>query len=77
MEPLPRASRRAQLGHRVLLGAENLADPLPCRPLQDVREALIVVDGTDYGVHSPTWISRFSDMTRQASVGCPGPVDRC
>src|SRR5262249_47491555 len=22
--------------------------------------------GTDYGIHSPTWISRFTDMTRQA-----------
>jgi uncharacterized protein YheU (UPF0270 family) len=35
--------------------------------LQDVSEALIVADGTDYGVHSPTWISRFTDMTRQAA----------
>ncbi len=25
--------------------------------LQDLSEALIVADGTDYGVHSPTWIS--------------------
>jgi 2-polyprenyl-6-methoxyphenol hydroxylase-like FAD-dependent oxidoreductase len=35
--------------------------------LEDVSEALIAVDGTDYGVHSPTWISRFTDMTRQAA----------
>jgi 2-polyprenyl-6-methoxyphenol hydroxylase-like FAD-dependent oxidoreductase len=35
--------------------------------LQDVSEALIVAEGTDYGVHSPTWISRFTDMTRQAA----------
>src|SRR5262249_15395386 len=34
--------------------------------LRDVSEALIVVYGTDYGIHSPTWISRFTDMTRQA-----------
>lgn len=34
--------------------------------LQDLREALVAVYGTDYGVHSPTWISRFSDMSRQA-----------
>ena len=34
--------------------------------LEDLREALIAVDGTDYGVHSPSWISRFTDMTRQA-----------
>ena len=35
--------------------------------LQDVREALIAVDGTDYGVHSLTWTSRFTDNTRQAA----------
>jgi len=36
--------------------------------LRDVSEALIAVYGTDYGIHSPTWISRFTDMTRQAAV---------
>jgi 2-polyprenyl-6-methoxyphenol hydroxylase-like FAD-dependent oxidoreductase len=36
--------------------------------LPDLSEALIAVYGTDYGVHSPTWISRFSDMTRQAAA---------
>src|SRR6267378_4106205 len=35
--------------------------------LRDLSEALIAVCGTDYGVHSPTWISRFTDMTRQAA----------
>jgi 2-polyprenyl-6-methoxyphenol hydroxylase-like FAD-dependent oxidoreductase len=35
--------------------------------LRDLREALVVAYGTDYGVHSPTWISRFTDMTRQAA----------
>jgi 2-polyprenyl-6-methoxyphenol hydroxylase-like FAD-dependent oxidoreductase len=35
--------------------------------LQDLSEALIVAYGTDYGVHSPTWISRFTDMMRQAA----------
>jgi 2-polyprenyl-6-methoxyphenol hydroxylase-like FAD-dependent oxidoreductase len=34
--------------------------------LRDLREALIAACGTDYGAHSPTWISRFTDMTRQA-----------
>lgn len=42
--------------------------------LEDVSEALIVVDGTDYGVHSPTWISRFTDMTRQAASYRKGRV---
>lgn len=36
--------------------------------LRDLSEALIAVYGTDYGVHSPTWISRFTDMTRQAAT---------
>jgi 2-polyprenyl-6-methoxyphenol hydroxylase-like FAD-dependent oxidoreductase len=35
--------------------------------LQDLSEALIAVYGTDFGVHSPTSISRFTDMTRQAA----------
>jgi 3-(3-hydroxy-phenyl)propionate hydroxylase len=34
--------------------------------LRDLSEALIAVWGTDYGVHSPTFISRFTDMARQA-----------
>jgi 2-polyprenyl-6-methoxyphenol hydroxylase-like FAD-dependent oxidoreductase len=34
--------------------------------LSDLSEALITVYGTDFGIHSPTWISRFTDMTRQA-----------
>jgi 2-polyprenyl-6-methoxyphenol hydroxylase-like FAD-dependent oxidoreductase len=36
--------------------------------LRDLSEALISVYGTDYGVHSPIWISRFTDMTRQAAA---------
>jgi 3-(3-hydroxy-phenyl)propionate hydroxylase len=36
--------------------------------LQDLREALIAAYGTDYGAHSPTWISRFTDVTRQAAM---------
>ncbi len=35
--------------------------------LRDLSEALIAVYGTDYGIHSPTWISRFSDVARQAA----------
>jgi hypothetical protein len=34
--------------------------------VRDLSDALIAVYGTDYGIHSPTWISRFTDMTRQA-----------
>jgi 3-(3-hydroxy-phenyl)propionate hydroxylase len=35
--------------------------------LRDLSEALIAVYGTDYGIHSPTWTSRFTDTTRQAA----------
>jgi 2-polyprenyl-6-methoxyphenol hydroxylase-like FAD-dependent oxidoreductase len=34
----------------------------------DLSEALIGVFGTDFGAHSPTWISRFTDATRQATA---------
>jgi 2-polyprenyl-6-methoxyphenol hydroxylase-like FAD-dependent oxidoreductase len=36
--------------------------------LRDLSEAMIAVYGTDYGVHSPAWISRFTDMARQAAT---------
>jgi 2-polyprenyl-6-methoxyphenol hydroxylase-like FAD-dependent oxidoreductase len=42
--------------------------------LQDVRDALVRVDGADYGVHSPHWISSFTDMTRQAVAYRSGSV---
>ena len=34
----------------------------------DVRNALIAAYGTDFGIHNPNWISRFTDMTRQAAA---------
>jgi 3-(3-hydroxy-phenyl)propionate hydroxylase len=42
--------------------------------LQDLRRALVGAYGTDYGVHSPTWISRFTDTTRQAASYRQGRV---
>ncbi len=36
--------------------------------LEDLREALVAVYGTDFGVHSPTWLSRFTDAARQAAA---------
>ena len=36
--------------------------------LRDLSEGLIAVYGTDYGIHNPTFISRFTDMTRQAAA---------
>ena len=42
--------------------------------LRDLSEALIAYYGTDYGVHSPTSLSRFTDMTRQAASYRKGRV---
>jgi len=42
--------------------------------LADLREVLVTVYGTDFGVHSPTWISRFTDTTRQAAAYRAGRV---
>jgi 2-polyprenyl-6-methoxyphenol hydroxylase-like FAD-dependent oxidoreductase len=36
--------------------------------LGDLSEALVGVYGTDFGIHSPTFLSRFTDMTRQAAA---------
>ena len=42
--------------------------------LRDLSDALKVVCGTDYGVQSPTLISRFTDATRQAAQYRKGRV---
>ncbi len=42
--------------------------------LEDLRKALIAVAGTDYGIHSPTLISRFTDATRQAAAYRSGRI---
>lgn len=58
---------------RVVL-VERQVDHTGQPTLQDLREALTVVYGTDYGAHDPTWISRFTDMTRQAASYRSGRV---
>jgi 3-(3-hydroxy-phenyl)propionate hydroxylase len=44
--------------------AEHTTDPT----LPDLVEALVAVYGTDFGVHEVSWISRFTDMSRQAAA---------
>lgn len=36
--------------------------------LDEVRAAMRQSFGTDWGVHSPVWLSRFNDMSRQAAA---------
>jgi len=42
--------------------------------LRDLSEALIALYGTDYGIHSPLWITRFTDAARQAETYRKGRV---
>jgi 3-(3-hydroxy-phenyl)propionate hydroxylase len=42
--------------------------------LRDLKKGLTTVYGTDYGIHSPTWITRFTDVTRQAATYREGRV---
>jgi 3-(3-hydroxy-phenyl)propionate hydroxylase len=42
--------------------------------LDDLKRALLPVYGTDFGIHSPVFISSFTDMTRQAAEYRKGRV---
>jgi 2-polyprenyl-6-methoxyphenol hydroxylase-like FAD-dependent oxidoreductase len=62
------AINRRQVGEpvRVVLTERHLehtGDP----SMAELRQALVDVYGTDYGLRSANWISRFTDMTRQAA----------
>jgi hypothetical protein len=53
--------------YRVVVLAEKVAEDRSLPPtLEEVKERLRVVAGTDFGVHSPRWLSRFGDATRLA-----------
>ncbi|MCP2164384.1 FAD-dependent monooxygenase [Goodfellowiella coeruleoviolacea] len=54
--------------HRVIV---NQYDQVPDRAapvtLEQLRAALVATAGTDFGMHSPRWLSRFNDAARQAT----------
>jgi 2-polyprenyl-6-methoxyphenol hydroxylase-like FAD-dependent oxidoreductase len=58
---------------RVMVTEEHVGNTVE-PTLGDLSEALIEIWGTDYGVHSPIWITRFTDMTRQAAAYREGRV---
>jgi 3-(3-hydroxy-phenyl)propionate hydroxylase len=58
---------------RVLV-TEHRCDRAGEPTLHDLSAALVAVYGTDYGIHSPTSISRFTDVTRQAASYRKGRV---
>jgi hypothetical protein len=53
--------------YRVLVPAEGVAEDRSVPPtLDEVKRQLRAYGGTDFGVHSPRWLSRFGDATRLA-----------
>jgi 2-polyprenyl-6-methoxyphenol hydroxylase-like FAD-dependent oxidoreductase len=58
---------------RVIITEQRLG-PAGDATLRELSEALRIGYGTDFGVHSPIWISRFTDMTRQAASYREGRV---
>ncbi|MFE4500388.1 rifampin monooxygenase Iri [Rhodococcus sp. NPDC056743] len=52
---------------RVVVPAADVADDRAVpTTLDDIKQQLRVIAGTDFGVHSPRWLSRFGDATRLA-----------
>jgi 2-polyprenyl-6-methoxyphenol hydroxylase-like FAD-dependent oxidoreductase len=58
---------------RVMVTEQHVGPPTE-PTLGDLSKVLIAVCGKDYGIHSATWISRFTDMTRQAAAYRDGRV---
>jgi rifampicin monooxygenase len=52
---------------RVVVPAEGVTEGRTVPPtFEEFTQQLRVTAGTDFGVHSPRWLSRFGDATRQA-----------
>lgn len=84
-EDTPPGIRHARGGVQALHRMEDgrtvravLTDPLvvdnPEPTLQDLKDSLVAVYGTDFGATNPRWISRFTDMCRQAATYRKGRV---
>jgi 2-polyprenyl-6-methoxyphenol hydroxylase-like FAD-dependent oxidoreductase len=53
--------------YRVVVPAAGVADDRAVPPtLEEMRQQLRLTAGTDFGAHSPRWLSRFGDATRLA-----------
>lgn len=53
--------------YRIVVPADGVAEDRAAEPtLDDFKQQLRAHAGTDFGVHSPRWLSRFGDATRQA-----------
>ncbi|MEE6140665.1 FAD-dependent monooxygenase [Mycobacterium sp. 050128] len=52
---------------RVMVAEPHVGTAAGEPTLSELRDALIAVRGTDYGIRGATWVSRFTDVTRQAT----------
>ncbi|MEV6420242.1 rifampin monooxygenase [Streptomyces sp. NPDC051662] len=53
--------------YRLIVPAEGVAEDRTAAPtLDEFKQRLRAFAGTDFGVHSPRWLSRFGDATRLA-----------
>ncbi|MET7535916.1 rifampin monooxygenase [Streptomyces sp. NPDC005507] len=53
--------------YRIVVPAADVAEDRATAPtLDDFKQRLRAIAGTDFGAHSPRWLSRFGDATRQA-----------
>ena len=52
--------------YSVVVPAAGVSDRPEPPTLEDFKEQLRSIAGTDFGVHSPRWLSRFGDATRLA-----------
>jgi rifampicin monooxygenase len=52
--------------YRVVVPAAAVSERAEPPTIEDFRRELRTVAGTDFGVHSPRWLSRFGDATRLA-----------
>ncbi|MER7467062.1 rifampin monooxygenase [Streptomyces sp. NPDC097981] len=53
--------------YRIVVPAEGVAEDRTAAPtFEEFKQQLRAYAGTDFGVHSPRWLSRFGDATRQA-----------
>jgi 2-polyprenyl-6-methoxyphenol hydroxylase-like FAD-dependent oxidoreductase len=52
--------------YSVVVPAAGVSDRAEPPTIEDFQQQLRVIAGTDFGVHSPRWLSRFGDATRLA-----------
>ncbi|MFC6082944.1 rifampin monooxygenase [Sphaerisporangium aureirubrum] len=52
--------------YSVVIPAAGVSDRAEPPTLEDFKQQLRAIAGTDFGVHSPRWLSRFGDATRLA-----------